>query len=38
MSAKGWNTLRRELGILPPLDEPPKDKPKKPKKNMLDGL
>jgi phage terminase large subunit GpA-like protein len=37
-SAKGWNILRRELGILPPLDESKKDKPKKPKKNMLDGF
>jgi phage terminase large subunit GpA-like protein len=36
-SEKGWNSLRRELGLLPPLREPKEQKSAKPKM-MIDGL
>jgi phage terminase large subunit GpA-like protein len=35
-SEKGWNNIRRELGLLPPLKEPKEPKAGKPKKTMID--
>jgi hypothetical protein len=37
-SEKGWNNLRRELGLLPPLMETAEKPAGKSKKNILDNL